>query len=97
MTNLNPFINLIAAILSIYSFLLLAYVILQLLFTFKIINPYSEFVQAVNRFLIRIIEPVLSKMRQYIPPMGGIDIAVIILFLLINFLKDILYTYFYVR
>ncbi|MES2677090.1 MAG: YggT family protein [Pseudomonadota bacterium] len=96
MINLNPFINLITSALSIYSFLLLVYVILQLLFTFKIINPYSQFVQAVNRFLIRIIEPVLTRMRKYIPPMGGIDIAVIVLFLLINFLKDALHTYFYV-
>lgn len=96
MINLNPFINLIASILSIYSFLLLAYVILNLLFAFKIINQNSDFVQAVNRFLIRIIEPVLIRMRKYLPPIGGVDIAVIILFLLINFLKDALYTYFYV-
>ncbi len=97
MLNLNPFINLLGSILSIYSFLLLVYVILHFLFMFKIINPYSEFVQMVNRFLIRIFEPVLSKMRKYIPVISGIDLSVLALFLLINFAKDVLYTYFYVR
>jgi YggT family protein len=63
---------------------------------FKIINPYSEFVQMVNRFLIKIFEPVLSRMRRYIPVLGGVDLSVLVLFLLIRFVKDLLYTYLYV-
>ncbi len=97
MVNLNPFINLITSLLSIYSFLLLAYVVLQFLLMFKIANSNSEFVQAINRFLIKITEPVLARIRKYIPPIGGVDIAVLILFLLISFFKDALYTYFYVQ
>jgi YggT family protein len=96
MINLNPFINLIGSALSIYSFLLLVYVILHFLFLFKIINPYSQFVQSINRFLIRIFEPVLSRMRRYIPVLGGVDLSVLVLFLLIGFAKDFLYTYLYV-
>ena len=96
MININPFINLIGSVLSIYSFLLLVYVILHFLFMFKIINPYSEFVQMLNRFLIRIFEPVLSRMRKYIPVIAGVDLSVLVLFLLIRFAKDALYTYFYV-
>jgi YggT family protein len=96
MINLNPFVNLIGSILSIYSFLLLVYVVLHFLFMFKIINPYSEFVQMVNRFLIKIFEPVLSRMRRYIPVLGGVDLSVLVLFLLIRFVKDLLYTYLYV-
>lgn len=97
MINLNPFINLIGTCLSIYSFLLLVYVIMHFLFLFKIINPYSDFVQTVHRFLIKIFEPVLEKMRKYIPPVGGVDLAVLVLFLLIHFTKDVIFTYFYVN
>ncbi len=96
MINLNPFINLISSILSIYSFCLIAYVVLHYLFLFKIINPYNQFVQQVHRFLIRIFEPVLSKIRNHVPNIHGIDISVLILFLGIYFVRDILYTYFYV-
>lgn len=79
MINLNPFINLISSVLSIYSFLLLSYVVLHFLFMLKIINPHSPIVQAIYRFLIKIIEPVLVRIRKYIPPIGGFDIAVLIL------------------
>ena len=85
MMNLNPFINLISAVLSIYSFLLILYVIFYYLFLFKIINQHNQFVVQVNRFLIRIIEPVLSKIRNYIPPIAGIDVSIIIVFLAIYF------------
>jgi YggT family protein len=93
--NLNPFINLIGSALSIYSFLLFIYLILHFLFMFKIINPYSQIVQTINRFLSKIFEPVLNKLRRYIPNFNGIDLSPLALFLLIGFAKDILYAYFY--
>jgi YggT family protein len=96
MINLNPFINLISSALSIYSFCLFIYVILYYLYLFKVINPYNQFVQQLHRFLGRIIEPVLAKIRKFIPNINGVDISVIILFLLIYFVKDVLYTYLYV-
>ena len=96
MINLNPFVNLVTSILSIYSFLLLAYIILYYLLMFKIVNPYSQIVVRLNSFLSKIIEPILSKIRKYIPPIAGIDISMIIVFLIINFIKNALYTYVYV-
>ena len=96
MINLNPFINLIGSILSIYAFLLFIYIIMYYLTIFNIINRYSKIVIKVNGFLYKIFEPVLAKIRRYIPNISGIDISVIVLFLLIHFSKDVLYTYFYV-
>ena len=96
MLNLNPFVNLIGSILSIYSFLVFVYIIIYYLLLFKVINQYNQLVIIVNRFLIQIIEPVLDKIRKFIPNIGGIDISIIILFILIQFARDILYTYFYV-
>lgn len=96
MINLNPFINLIDSILGIYSLLLFCYVIIFYLLLFKIINPYSQFVIKLNRFLAKIFEPVLAKIRRYIPPLGNVDISIIVLFLAIQFFRDILYNYFYV-
>lgn len=96
MINLNPFINLISSILSLYTICLIVYVVMHYLFLFKVINPYNQFVQQVNRFLVRILEPVLGKIRNYIPSINGIDLSVLVLFLGIYFVRDILYTYFYV-
>lgn len=96
MINLNPFINLIDTILSLYTFCLFAYVILYYLLMFKVVNSYNQFVQRLNYFLVRIIEPVLKRIRRFVPNIGGVDISVIILFLAIYFIRDILYSYFYV-
>lgn len=95
MINLNPFINLISSILSIYNFCLILYVILHYLFLFKVINPYNQFVKQIHIFLNKILEPVLSRIRKFMPDINGIDFSVIILFLAIYFIKDVLYTYLY--
>ncbi len=71
MLNLNPFVNLIGSILSIYSFLVFVYIIIYYLLLFKVINQYNQLVIIVNRFLIQIIEPVLDKIRKFIPNIGG--------------------------
>ena len=96
MINLNPFINLISAILSIYNFCLIAYIILYYLTLFKVINIHNQFVKQIYSFLFRIIEPVLARIRKFVPSINGVDISMIVLFLAIYFLRDVLYTYFYV-
>ena len=63
---------------------------------FKIINPYNRFIIQINQFLVNIIEPVLKRIRRYIPHIAGIDVSIIIVFLAIYFIRDVLYTYFYV-
>ncbi|MBT4921397.1 MAG: YggT family protein [Rickettsiales bacterium] len=95
MININPFINLVSSILSIYSFLLFVYIIMYYLSHFNVINRYSPVVVQINRFLVGLIEPVLRKLRVYIPSVAGIDLSMIALFLLIHFTQDSLYTYFY--
>ena len=92
----NAIINLISSALGIYQFFLICYIIMHYLFLFKIINPYNQFVNQIYGFLIRIFEPVLRKIRRYIPNINGIDLSVIALFLLIGFSQQIL-TATYVR
>ena len=97
MANLiNALISLASSALCIYQFFLICYIIMHYLFLFKIINPYNQFVNQIYGFLIKIFEPVLKKIRRYIPTINGIDLSVIALFLLIAFTQQIL-AGFYVR
>ena len=97
MANLiNAIISLASSALGIYQFFLICYIIMHYLFLFKIINPYNQFVNQIYGFLIKIFEPVLKKIRRYIPTINGIDLSVIALFLLIAFTQQIL-AGFYVR
>ena len=92
---LNPFIDLIANILRIYLYVVIAWAILATLISFKIINGYQPIVQRIMYALDKLCEPVLKRIRKYLPDLGGIDLSPIILILLINFAIQALYTYFY--
>jgi YggT family protein len=93
--NLNPFIILIDNILNIYRLILTIWIIMGWLLAFDIINRHQPLVRNLMFYMSRLIEPVLTKIRQFIPALGGIDLSAIILFLLINLIKNILFTYFY--
>ena len=93
--NLNPFINLINSILSLYSFALIAWLIMGWLIRFEIINQYQTFVKTLVNVGYRLVEPVLYQIRRLVPPISGIDLSPIIAILLINFLKEFLITYLY--
>lgn len=93
--NLNPFINLINSILSLYSFILVAWIILGILVRFDIVNQHQVFVRKVNHLGMQLFEPLFAQIRRFIPVMGGLDFSPIIVFLLINFIKEFLFTYLY--
>lgn len=92
---LNPFIDLIANIIWLYMYVVIAWAILATLISFKIINGYQPLVQRIMYALDKLCEPVLKRIRKYLPELGGIDLSPIILILLLNFANQALYTYFY--
>lgn len=93
--NLNPFIDLFATVISLYSWILIIHIILSWLVSFNIINPYQPFVKKVQYALFRLTEPLLKPVRKYMPDLGGLDISPIVVFLVLGFLKNALYTYLY--
>jgi YggT family protein len=93
--NINPFVELIAGILSLYSWVLLIWIVLSWLIYFDVINRYHPFVSRISDVLHRLTEPPLRIIRKHLPDLGGIDISPIILFFLIRFTTSALYTYFY--
>lgn len=92
---LNPFIDLLANIIGLYLFCVIAWAIISTLISFKIINNQQPLVYRLMLALDRIVEPALKPFRKILPDLGGIDISPILLILLLDFAKRALYTYFY--
>ena len=90
---MNALLILINEIISLYLYTLFAYVIMGLLIQFQIINTQNKLISVIFRSLITIHEPLLGKIRQYIPFMGGIDLSPVIVILLLSFLKNLLLDY----
>mgnify|MGYP001202631088 FL=1 len=76
--------ELLATVLSIYSFVILARLLLS--WVPDMIDPYHPAAQ----FLHRITEPILEPARRLIPPIGMIDISATVVLLVIWFLTDLL-------
>ena len=72
--------DLIANVLSIYSVLLIIYILMSWVPSMR----ETKF----GQFLGKIVEPYLSFFRQFIPPLGMIDISPIIAIFALRFISD---------
>ncbi len=87
---MNAFIILIDQIVDIYIWTLLAYIIVGWLIAFRIVNPWQPAVRMAVSILGRVHEPILGRIRQIMPDVGGIDFSPIVVFLVIHFLRNLL-------
>lgn len=82
-----PLLWLFNTLISLYSFLLIASVVLSLLVNFNIVNARQPLVSAIGEFLYRITEPVLAPIRRRLPDLGPIDISPVVVLLGLQFLQ----------
>ncbi|MEO1303441.1 MAG: YggT family protein [Pseudomonadota bacterium] len=78
----------ISPILSIYFIALLVYVILGWLMMGGVVDNRNQTVRSIYQFLYSIIEPVARPIRRIIPPIGNLDLSVLVIALMIPFLRD---------
>jgi YggT family protein len=87
---MTAIILLIDKILDIYLFFIVVWIILGWLVAFGAIPSYNRFISAIMNFLYRITEPALGRIRNFLPPLGGMDLSPIVLILAIYFIRDLL-------
>ena len=75
------------AAIEIYTWILIASVILSWLVSFNVVNTNNQVVYTIGSFIHRITEPVLRPIRNFLPSLGGLDLSPLVLLLLLNFLK----------
>ncbi|MFZ4124676.1 MAG: YggT family protein [Rickettsiales bacterium] len=96
---LNPFINLIGNLISLINIALIVWMVLSLLMNLDIINRHNQLIQRLYFTLGKLFEPLLRPIRKLLgrvlPDIGGIDLSPIVLILLLHFLNDALYSWFY--
>ena len=80
--------NLIATVITIYIYVLVASAIVSWLVAFNVINTSNRFVYMLGDFLYRVTEPALRPIRRFVPLLGGVDISPVVLILLLVFLRD---------
>ena len=76
---------LVLQILKLYSYVVIVNVIISWLISFNILNTQNRFVYSILELTYRLTDPILNKIRRFLPNLGSLDISPIILLLLIWF------------
>ena len=78
---------LILQILKLYSYVVVANVVISWLIAFNVLNTGNRFVYSILELTYRLTDPILVKIRRFLPNLGSLDISPIILLLLIWFIE----------
>ena len=82
---------LVDSIINIYIWLIIINAILSWLVAFNVLNTQNRFVFAVLNATHQLTDPVLNKIRKFIPNLGSIDISPVVLILLLFFIRNLLF------
>ena len=78
---------LVLQVFKLYSYVVIANVVISWLIAFNILNTNNRFVYSILELTYRLTDPILNKIRHFLPNLGSLDISPIILLLLIWFIE----------
>jgi YggT family protein len=92
---MRAILDVLLVVLQLYTYVIIAAVILSWLVAFHVVNRYNEVVRSIWNLVTALTEPLLRPIRGMAPNLGGIDISPLILLLLIFFLERVVEEYIY--
>ena len=84
---------LVYELLNIYKYIVIVNVIISWLVAFNVLNTHNRFVYSILELSYKLTEPMLNKLRRFLPNLGTLDISPVILLVLIWFLQTCMYLY----
>lgn len=84
-------IQILLLILNVVWFIIIAHLIMSWLITFNVLNLHQQFVAQIWYGLQRLVEPIYAPIRRFIPPMGGLDLAPLVVLIGVAALRIVLY------
>jgi YggT family protein len=77
-------------ILDIAQFIIIAHIIMSWLINFQVLNLRQPLVASVWQGLNALLEPVYAQVRRFLPNIGGLDLAPLVVLIAIYALRIIL-------
>ena len=81
-------------ILRLYSYVVIANVIVSWLVAFNVLNTSNRFVYSLLDISYKLTAPPLNYIRKFLPNLGSIDISPIILILALMFIRNLVFEMF---
>ncbi len=88
---MNALFYLINTVINLYMWAIIISVIMSWLVQFNIINSRSPIVSSIGNILHRITEPLLGRIRTFMPDLGGVDLSPLIAILGLVFLQRLVF------
>ena len=85
---------LLDSVITIYLWIIIINALLSWLVAFNILNTQNRFVFSVLDSTYKLTDPVLNKIRRFIPTFGSIDVSPLILILGLMFLRNLVFEIF---
>ena len=92
---MNSLIILFDQVINLYTWVLIVNVIFSWLLAMNIFNTQNRIIIAVYYGTKRLTDPLLNPIRNYLPNLSGIDISPVVLILILYFIRNLLFEYFY--
>lgn len=79
----------ISYLITLYTYVVIAAVILSWLMGFGIVNPHNDMVRSIYYALNAVTEPLLKPIRRMMPNLGAVDISPVVLLLGLFFVQSV--------
>jgi len=81
-------VHFVSPIISLIMIIMFVYMAFSWLIAFNIVNLRNPAMAQIYTICQRIIEPILTPIRRFVPPMGGLDLAFLVAFLGLSWLNS---------
>lgn len=76
---MTSLLQIVLLILDVVWFIAIVHIIMSWLISFQVLNLRQALVAQIWDGLSRLLEPIYRPIRRFLPPMGGLDIAPLVL------------------
>ena len=83
--------DILLMVIDVAKWIILASIIMSWLVNFQVLNLRQPLVAQIWYGLRALLEPIYAQIRRVLPPMGGLDLAPLVLLLIIYGLRIILW------
>ena len=80
-------------ILKLYSYVVIANVVISWLIAFNVLNTSNRLVYSLLDVSYKMTDPLLRPIRNFLPNLGGIDISPVVLILLLMFARNLVFEF----
>ena len=80
-------------LLKLYSYVVIANVVISWLVAFNVLNTSNRFVYSLLDISYKMTNPLLRPIRNFLPNLGSIDISPVVLILLLMFARNLIFEF----